>query len=111
MRHSLTKEQFDTYDADLAEAFELFVQQQHYFEVLSRTKSSETDYSIYIVASLDTFNSEAQCYNASHVFQASEEYEALKREGKITTQYFLYDTMQDAITHANELLTIVQEGI
>lgn len=90
-------------EADLAEAFELFIQQSAYYEVLNVTSG--------IIAHLDRFPI-GHYHNASGYFEHDGEKYAYDRDAAlIETTYYRFDTMREAIAFATELLATVEEGV
>ncbi len=107
MRHPITTEERNAYDSDLAEAFELFVQQHQYLEVLNlHDPRIEDRYETALIGSLSTFDvgllHNASCYFAHDGREYA--FDRLEKEGKIKVEYFRYDTLQDATEHVAELL-------
>lgn len=92
---------------DLAEAFELFVQQRAYFEVLNVTSG--------IVGTLSTFNeSLGEFFNASAWFaHDGKEYafETAEREGRLKIEHYRFDTVAEAAQFAAGLLANVTDGV
>ncbi len=92
-------------DADLGEAFELFIQQHQYFEVLNLSSG--------IYATLSTFEV-GGCYNASHWFRhdgKQYEFEHMNDRGEIVETFYKFETMAEAIAFAADLLKVVKEGV
>lgn len=90
-------------NADLGEAFEVFIQQRYYFEVLNLTGG--------IYATLSEFKV-GSFFNASYWFAADEAMKTqLKTSGELTETFYKFDTMAEAIAFSNELLKIVVSDI
>lgn len=124
MRHEVTEAEIEqAHSADLAEAFELFVQQRFYLDV--NTVNGHGPDQLY--ASLIEFSSDAGIFNASHAFDRisniSENgnirheiaknypYRAALENGDATQTFYRYDTLADAMQHAAELLAGVNVSI
>ena len=108
MRHQIDKTEFDAINsADLAEAFETFVQQKHWLEVLICNGRGENE----IIAVLRTDeNFSHGLHNASSwLAHNGDDYEfvTLEANGDLAISFYRYDTMADAIAHSAELLASV----
>ena len=120
MRTEITYEEACAiYNSDMCEGFEVFVQQQHYLEVLNcyDDRVTDEDYNLTIVGFLSTFSRDDGLFcNASDYFDYDVEageykFQRYRREGRITMRAFRYDTMADATAHAAELLSTVSAVI
>ena len=92
-------------DADLGEAFEVFIQQRQYFEVLNLTDG--------IYGELSTIKTSG-VFNASswfHRVDGKYQFEHLEERGELEKTFYKFDTMAEAVAFAAELLATVTDGV
>jgi hypothetical protein len=97
----------DLYDelvsADMQEAFELFVQQRAYFEVLNVTAG--------IVGRVDRW-SDSLFYNASDYFDHDgKQYASVKYAHRITSEYHRFESHDEARAFAMTLLADIAHDV
>ncbi|QIG69045.1 hypothetical protein EVB77_011 [Rhizobium phage RHph_N1_10] len=105
---NMTKAEFiEAVSADLAEAFELFIQQTAYFEVLNVTSGVIAQYQRFEQYSGEFCNMSAWFAHdgKEYAFQAAE------REGHLTSNYYRFVDMDEARAFAAGLLLTVTEGV
>ena len=105
MRNEITCEAYTKFIyEDLCELFEVMIQQQYFLDVINTNSG--------IVSRLYEYDSDAGMYNASYLYkQEIDDKDYLMRLRAKSVHYFHYDTLSDALAHANELLKVCDESI